>query len=139
MFHGSLSLGLLAVLAVVYLDTHAREPLARAVGAGWSPSPVSRGRMNAFAAGCSIGLTGVLMMAATGQGRLLSEIAAFAAALSLFHAAIHAATYHLLLRRLQSGGRAPARTIDQFLDPRRLSYFDLAAYWAAVFALLARA
>jgi hypothetical protein len=126
-------------LAGVYMDTYARDPIARAVGQSWSPSAVDRGKMNILMAGCSIGLTGLLFMAAAKDGRLVSELAEFAAALSLFHAAIHAATYHLLLRHLQAGGRAPSRTIDQFLDRRRLSYLDLAAYWAFIFALIERA
>jgi hypothetical protein len=139
MHHEFLSLGLLAVLSIVYLETRACAPIAKAVGAGRSPSPVSREKLNAVIAGCSIGLTGVMVTAGLGEGRLLSDIAGIAAALSLFHAAIHATTYHLLLRRLQSGGAVPAGMIDPFLDPRRLSHFDMAAYWAAVFALLAQA
>jgi hypothetical protein len=139
MLHDFLAVGLLVALATVYLDTHARDPIVLAVGADWSPSAARRRKINGIMAGCSIGLTGLLFMAAAENGRLVAEIAEFAAALSLFHAAIHAATYHLLLRRLQAGGRAPARTIDQFLDPRRFSYLDMAAYWAGVFALIERA
>jgi hypothetical protein len=139
MLRDVLAVGLLMALAGVYMDTYARDPIARAVGQSWSPSAVDRGKMNILMAGCSIGLTGLLFMAAAKDGRLVSELAEFAAALSLFHAAIHAATYHLLLRQLQAGGRAPSRTIDQFLDRRRLSYLDLAAYWAFIFALIERA
>ncbi len=139
MLRDVLAVGLLLALASVYLDTHAREPIAQTVGRAWSPSAASRKKTNAIMAGCSIGLTGLLFMAAAKDGRLVSELAEFAAALSLFHAAIHAATYHLLLRRLHAGGRAPSRTIDQFLDRRRLSYLDLAAYWAFIFALFERA
>jgi hypothetical protein len=139
MLRDVLAVGLLMALAGVYMDTYARDPIARAVGQSWSPSAVDRGKMNILMAGCSIGLTGLLFMAAAKDGRLVSELAEFAAALSLFHAAIHAATYHLLLRQLQAGGRAPSRTIDQFLDRRRLSYLDLAAYWTFIFALIERA
>jgi hypothetical protein len=139
MHHDVLAVGLLVALASVYLDTHARGPIVQAVGVGWSPSAARRGKMNGIMAGSSIGLTGMLFMAAAADGRLVSELAEFAAALSLFHAAIHAAIYHLLLRRLQTGGHAPSPTIDQFLDRRRLSYLDVAAYWAAIFALIERA
>jgi hypothetical protein len=139
MLRDVLAVGLLLALASVYLDTHARHPIAQAVGQAWSPSAASRSKINAIMAGCSICLTGLLFLAAARDGRLVSDLAEFAAALSLFHAAIHAATYHLLLRRLHAGGRVPSRTIDQFLDPRRLSYFDMAAYWALIFALFERA
>ena len=139
MLHDLLAVGLLVALGGVYLDTHARGPIAQAVGAGWSPSAARRAKLNGVMAGSSIGLTGLLLMAARANGRLLPDIAELAATLSLFHATIHAATYHLLLRRLQTGGHVPSPTIDQFLDPRRLSYLDLAAYWAAICALVLRA
>ena len=132
-----LAVGLLVALAAVYWDTHARGPIIQAGGVAWSPSAARRGKMNGVVAGTSIGLTVSLIMAALADGRIVPELTEFAAALSLFHAAIHATTYHLLLRRLQTGGDVPSPTLDQFLDPRRLSYLDMAAYWAAIFALFA--
>ena len=134
--HGLLSVGLLTVLVSVYLETHAREPIVRALGAAWSPKPAVRNRINGTIAGCSIALTGLLFMAAAARGGLIRELAMLAAALAFFHATIHVATYRLMLRCLKTGQRVPSRTIDQFLDPRRLSYMDMAAYWAGIFAVM---
>ena len=138
MRHAFLSLGLLVILTSVYLDTQGRGAIAAAVGAKWSPSAILRAKLNGVFAGCSTALTIVLLMVLAENPELAPDVAVFAAALSLFHAAVHVATYHLLLRRLQAGGTAPSRTIDQFLDPRRLSYLDMAFYWAVVFALVSR-
>jgi hypothetical protein len=71
-----------------------------------------------------------------GGGPEWSGIAEVAAALSLFNAAVHATTYHLLLRRAQIGQIVPASVVDQFLDPWRLSYLDMAVYWAAIFVIV---
>jgi hypothetical protein len=135
MLHGFLSVALPAVLTAVYLDTCAREPIARAAGRAWVPSAMIRRRMNGIVGGCSLALTALLFMAAAQKGSV-SAIAEVTAALSLFNAAVHVSSYHLLLRRAQIGQGAPMPILDQFLDPWRLNYLDIAVYWAAVFVIV---
>ncbi len=135
MLHGFLSAALPLALTSVYLDTHARGPMARAAGRAWVPCVATRRRMNGVIGCCTLSLTALLFMAAAQNGPV-SGIAEVAAALSLFNAAVHASTYHLLLRRAQIGQIAPAAVVDQFLDPWRLSYLDMAVYWAAIFVIV---
>jgi hypothetical protein len=136
MRHSTLPLLLLLMLISVYVHTRARDSFAAAVGSSWSPSAPLRRRMNVVVAGLSALLTLFLAMTFIEDPVSHRALADFAAGMSVFHAAIHSIMYRLLRVRFRLGMRTLPDVLALYLDPRRISYFDMAVYWAVVFIVL---
>jgi hypothetical protein len=136
--HNLLLIALLLMVASTYIATRRRDRIIKAAGNGWSPAAALRLRMNVLVLGASLALTALLFMARSEDPGTHARLAAFAAGMSVFHAAIHSIAYQLLLRRDQVRAGGAPQALGFYLDPMRISYLDMAAYWALIFIILDR-
>ena len=120
-----------AILLTIYLDS--RQAILALRGNAAEDGTSLRRRNNLLFIAATLVLTGSLIMLANADPGLRGSIRSTVAFVAVLNMTVHWVICHFLGRLAGKRLAIPATVLAMYRDPRRINYFDQAAYWTLVF------
>jgi hypothetical protein len=119
------------ILLTIYLDS--RQAILSLRGNAAADDTTVRRTNNLLFIAATLVLTGSLVMLANVDRDLRGSIRGTIAFMAVLNMTVHWVICHFLSRLAGRRNPIPATVLAMYRDPRRINYFDQAAYWTLVF------